>query len=74
MKAVSSLVGDEEFDITEFHIDAISGGSDAVGNVTVGISDAEGVEANARSSSDDITVASVEALVDAINNLERIRL
>ena len=73
MKAVTSLVGEEEFDITDFQIDAISGGSDAVGNVTVGISDVEGVEADAKSSSDDITVASVEALVDAINHLERKR-
>lgn len=73
MKAVSRLVGEERFDIEEFHIDAISGGSDAVGNVTVKISDEEGTEANAQASSDDITVASVEALTDAINHLERKR-
>ncbi len=73
MNAVTSLMDGEEFDITEFHIDAITGGSDAVGNVRVGIEDAEGNTANAQSSSDDITVASVESLVDAINHLERKR-
>ena len=73
MKAVSNLVGDERFDIEEFHIDAISGGSDAVGNVTVKIADETGTTANAQASSDDITVASVEALTDAINHLERKR-
>ncbi|MEF8880665.1 MAG: alpha-isopropylmalate synthase regulatory domain-containing protein, partial [Candidatus Nanohaloarchaea archaeon] len=73
MKAVSSLVGEERFDINEFHIDAISGGSDAVGNVRVKITDVEGIEANAQSSSEDITVASVQALVNAINHLERKR-
>jgi 2-isopropylmalate synthase len=73
MNAVSSLVDEEDIDITEFHIDAVSGGSDAVGTVTVGISDVEGTKADAQSSSDDITVASVEAMVDALNHLERKR-
>lgn len=73
LNAVRSIMGDEEIEITDFHIDAISGGSDAVANVYVGVADPEGVEANANSSSEDITVASVEALVDAINHLMRKR-
>jgi len=71
MSAVSSLMGDErKVEITDFHIDAISGGSDAVANVYVGV-ESDGVEANASASSEDITVASVEATVDAINHLMR---
>jgi 2-isopropylmalate synthase len=71
MSAVSSLMGDQrEVEITDFHIDAISGGSDAVANVYVGV-ESDGVEANASASSEDITVASVEATVDAVNHLVR---
>ncbi|MGK2230625.1 MAG: 2-isopropylmalate synthase [Methanobacteriota archaeon] len=71
MSAVSSLMGDDrEVEITDFHIDAISGGSDAVANVYVGV-ERDGVEANASASSEDITVASVEATVDAVNHLVR---
>mgnify|MGYP006279149077 CR=1 FL=1 len=74
MRAVGKVM-DEELDveITDFHIDSISGGSDAVANVYVGVADDEGREANANASSEDITVASVEALVDAINHLVRKR-
>ena len=71
MSAVSSLMGDQrKVEITDFHIDAISGGSDAVANVYVGV-ESDGVEANASASSEDITVASVEATVDAVNHLVR---
>ncbi|MFP4632137.1 MAG: 2-isopropylmalate synthase [Halobacteriota archaeon] len=71
MNAVRSIMGEEvDVEITDFHIDAISGGSDAVANVYVGVA-SDGVQANATSSSEDITVASVEALVDAVNHLVR---
>jgi 2-isopropylmalate synthase len=74
MNAVASIVDPESaYDVTDFHIDAVTGGSNAVGTVRVGISDAEGLEATARASSEDITAASVEALVEAINHLERKR-
>ncbi len=71
MSAVSSIMGGErDIEITDFHIDAISGGSDAVANVYVGVSDGK-TEANASASSEDITIASVEATVDAVNHLMR---
>jgi 2-isopropylmalate synthase len=74
MNAAAAIVDpDSEFDIVDFHIDAVTGGSDAVGNVRVGVADAKGVEATARASREDITAASVEALVEAINHLERKR-
>jgi 2-isopropylmalate synthase len=74
MNAVTSLVGpDAAFDVTDFHIDAVTGGSDAVGTVRVGVADAEGVKATARASGEDIAATSVEALVEAINQLERKR-
>ncbi|MDY7082489.1 MAG: alpha-isopropylmalate synthase regulatory domain-containing protein, partial [Halobacteria archaeon] len=72
LNAVRSVMDDShEIEVTDFHIDSISGGSDAVANVYVGIEDEEGREANANASSEDITVASVEAVVDAINHLVR---
>ncbi|MDY6779194.1 MAG: 2-isopropylmalate synthase [Halobacteria archaeon] len=73
VRSVMDAEGDDgrEIEITDFHIDSISGGSDAVANVYVGVTDGEGREANANASSEDITVASVEALVDAINHLVR---
>ncbi len=71
MSAVRSIMGEDyDVEITDFHIDAISGGSDAVANVYVGV-ESDGYEANANASSEDITVASVEALVDAVNHVVR---
>ncbi|MDY6774505.1 MAG: 2-isopropylmalate synthase [Halobacteria archaeon] len=78
LNAVESIMENEEghdhdIEITDFHIDSISGGSDAVANVYVGVADSKGREANANASSEDITTASVEAVVDAINHLVRKR-
>ncbi|MFB6181016.1 MAG: 2-isopropylmalate synthase [Candidatus Nanohalobium sp.] len=70
-QTITSLVDDFDVDITDFHIDAVTGGSDAVGCVRVTVQGSEGLEANANSSDDDITVASVEAVADAVNCLDR---
>ncbi len=66
--STSTVEGDIE--IVDFHIEAITGGSDAVADVYVGVSNGE-YKANANASGEDISVASVEALVDAINHLAK---
>ena len=70
--AVKRLIGqDKMIEIVEFHIDAITGGSDAMANVTVGVEDEQGISAEATGTREDIVLASVEALVNAINHLSR---
>jgi 2-isopropylmalate synthase len=57
--------------LKEFRIEAISGGSDAIGHVTIAIEDPSGRIFDASSSGDDIVIASVEAMVRAINLMYR---
>lgn len=71
-KAMKKLIGtSKKIEISEFHIDAITGGSDAVGNVTVKIEDEKGKSAEASGIREDIVIASVEALLNAVNHLAR---
>ena len=59
--------------LKEFKIEAISGGSEAIGHVTVALEDEKGHIFDASGTGDDIVIASVEAMVNAINLLHRIR-
>lgn len=67
--AIRKAAGNIDLSITDFRIDAITGGSDALADVTVGVADSRGHSVMARGVSDDIVMASVEALVSAINRL-----
>lgn len=67
--AIRRAAGGIDLTITDFRIDAITGGSDALADVTVGVADKRGHSVMARGVSDDIVMASVEALVSAINRL-----
>ncbi|MCT8337398.1 2-isopropylmalate synthase [Methanoculleus sp. Afa-1] len=53
--------------LKEFSIEAISGGTDALGHVTIAVEDERGRVFDASASSDDIILASVEAVINAIN-------
>jgi len=53
--------------LKEFNIEAISGGTDALGHVTITVEDERGRVFDASASSDDIILASVEAVINAIN-------
>ncbi|MCC7555370.1 MULTISPECIES: 2-isopropylmalate synthase [Methanoculleus] len=53
--------------LKEFNIEAISGGTDALGHVTISVEDERGRVFDASASSDDIILASVEAVINAIN-------
>ncbi|WP_449405474.1 2-isopropylmalate synthase [Methanohalophilus portucalensis] len=70
LKAVTGIIGEHAtISIHDFRIEAITGGSDAVAEVIVGVQDEKGRIVSARSASADIVYASVEALVTAINML-----
>jgi 2-isopropylmalate synthase len=70
VKAVQGLMeGDTSIRLSDFRIEAISGGSDALAEVVIGVEDDRGRKVSARSAREDIVMASVEALVSAINRL-----
>ncbi|MBS3787269.1 2-isopropylmalate synthase [Candidatus Bipolaricaulota bacterium] len=71
-KAMKRIIGEKkQIEISEFRIDAITGGSDAVANVVIALEDERGTAAEARGTGDDIVIASVEALLNAVNLLAR---
>lgn len=71
-KAMQEIIGEKkQIEISEFRIDAITGGSDAVANVVVALEDERGTAAEARGTGDDIVIASVEGLLNAVNLLAR---
>jgi 2-isopropylmalate synthase len=55
--------------LKEYRLEAITGGTDALGEVVIKVEDKEGNTASARSSSGDIVVASVEAMIEGINRI-----
>jgi 2-isopropylmalate synthase len=55
--------------LKEYRLEAITGGTDALGEVVIKVEDKEGNSATARSSSGDIVIASVEAMIEGINRI-----
>ena len=58
-----------EVSLKEYRLEAITGGSDALAEVTVRVEDARGLQASARVAGPDIVQASVEAMLEGINKL-----
>ncbi len=72
LKAVEEMIGEHaRIKIHDFRIEAISGGSDALAEVIIGVEDENGRIVTARSASADIVIASVDALITAINTMLR---
>ena len=67
-KAINELVGGDEFELVDFLIDSVTGGTDAQGAVTVKIRAGQNVF-NGHAVSLDIVDAAVMAYVSAINNM-----
>ncbi|MDD4898603.1 MAG: 2-isopropylmalate synthase [Methanocellales archaeon] len=68
--AVQTILGeDTSIKLRDFKIEAITGGSDALAEVIIGVEDKKGNIVTARAAREDIVMASVEALVSAINRL-----
>ncbi|MFN3383579.1 MAG: 2-isopropylmalate synthase [Archaeoglobaceae archaeon] len=70
LKAVLQLVGGK-MQIREFRLDAISGGSDAIAEVYVTVEDENGNIFTSRGASQDIVMASFDAVINAVNFLMR---
>ncbi len=68
LKAVTSLVG-ESIKIREFRMDAITGGSDALAEVYVTVEDDDGNIFTSRGAGQDIVMASIDAVINAVNYL-----
>jgi 2-isopropylmalate synthase len=70
INAIQNLVGDTaDIELREYHIEAITGGTNALAEVFVIMADAEGNSATGRSTVEDVVMASVEAVLDAINKI-----
>lgn len=70
INAVQNMIGEHtKIKVHDFRIEAISGGADALAEVTIGVEDEKGRIVTAHSASADIVLASVDALITAINML-----
>ena len=70
INAVHEIIGGEEMRLRTFKIESISGGTDALADVIIGVEDGKGNIVTARAARDDIVLASVEAMVSAMNRLK----
>lgn len=70
IKATQSLVSNfPEIKLKSFKVEAITGGSDAIAEILIEVEDKEGRSVSAKSESEDIVRASVEALISGVNML-----
>ena len=70
INAIQSLVSETaDIELKEYNIEAITGGTDALAEVFVIMGDNEGNKASGRSTLEDVVMASVEAVLDAINKI-----
>lgn len=70
INAIQSLVGETaDIELKEYNIEAITGGTNALAEVFVIMGDKKGNKATGRSTTDDVVMASVEAVLDAINKI-----
>lgn len=70
LNAIRSLIQDTmDIELEEYHLEAITGGTDALAEVFVISSDLEGNKSTGRSTNQDIVMASILAVLDSINKL-----
>ncbi|HEX7467438.1 MAG TPA: 2-isopropylmalate synthase, partial [Methanobacterium sp.] len=70
INAIQSLVSETaDIELKEYHIEAITGGTNALAEVFVVMGDKDGNSATGRSTVEDVVMASVEAVLDAINKI-----
>src|SRR6476660_7628458 len=70
LKAIQKIAVDmANIRIREFRLESITGGSDAMAEVTIKAEDLDGNVVSSRKSGEDVVVASVEAMIDAINKV-----
>jgi len=70
VKAIHKITEEiAKISLTEYRLEALTGGSEALSEVLVKVGDNKGNFASARSTGEDIVVSSVEALLNGINKL-----
>ncbi len=65
----STVKGIEDIMLTEYHLEAITGGSDALAEVMVKLEDKSGNVAVGKAAREDIVMASVEAMIEGVNRM-----
>jgi 2-isopropylmalate synthase len=70
INAIQSIVSETaDIELKEYNIEAITGGTNALAEVFVIMGDKNGNNATGRSTTDDVVMASVEAVLDSINKI-----
>ncbi|WGI17336.1 2-isopropylmalate synthase [Methanonatronarchaeum sp. AMET-Sl] len=70
INAAQSLIDEfPDISLKTFKVEAITGGSDAIAEIIIEVEDDEGRSVTARSESEDIVMASVDALISGMNQL-----
>ena len=70
LKAIQKLTNNlENIRLSEYRLEAITGGSNAVAEVVIKVGDERGNIVSARAAREDIVMASVEAMINGINKL-----
>jgi 2-isopropylmalate synthase len=70
LNAVRSVIkGIEDIKLTEYNLEAITGGSNALADVLVKLEDESGHVVSGRAAREDIVMASVEAMISGINRI-----
>jgi 2-isopropylmalate synthase len=68
LKAIQKLTSNlEKIKLSEYRLEAITGGSNAVAEVVIKVEDEKGNIVSARAAREDIVMASVEAMINGIN-------
>ncbi|MCD7781719.1 MAG: 2-isopropylmalate synthase [Methanosphaera sp.] len=74
IKAIQSLVKEVvNIELVEYHVEGITGGTNALGEVFVITADEDGNKATGRSTSEDIVKASIDAVLSSTNKLLMLR-
>ncbi len=70
LKAIQKIASEiANVKIREYKLDSITGGSDALAEVSIKVEDKNGNVVSARKSGEDVVVASVQAMIDSINKI-----
>ena len=68
LNAIKEAIGDQSIQLEEYHLDAITGGSDALADVSIRIGK-NGKSALARGVHEDVVMASVLAFINGVNRI-----
>jgi len=71
MSAIRSAIGEKDITLGEYHLDAITGGSDALADVTIKVTDGKKTTM-ARGVHEDVVMASVIAFINGLNRILRL--